>query len=465
MYYKLKENLALRGWEKLNTGVLNSKTGNVHFLPKEAYAALLKCNGLWSSDFFLFTAKDRAYFAGLEQAGLVEAYEKQPEPLTKEQSYKQYGNRFIRQVHWSITGRCNYRCRHCYMSAPIGKLGELTLEQCKTIIDGFVDCGIFKVSLTGGEALVHPHFWEIVKYLLANHIQIVQIYSNGFLINESFFAKCAELGIKPEIALSFDGTDGQHEWLRNVPAAEEHLERALQLCQKHGFSTFVEYCLHKGNAHCLRDSINYLDKHGVGGFKLGGLMVKGEGEALAELALSNEELWQTIIDYLPSYKVDQPKMRLMLQGVVLHNGKYTITQCKNVKEANFANYCVCGHARNVMHITAEGKALPCIPFTNAVGLIDKFPNVVELGLKKVLSDSYYMHTTALTLKDYVEHNRECAACSHLLKCAGGCRGLAADQHNAVDCYAKDNAQCYFYKQGVYDKLVDALARCNVAAKS
>ena len=34
-------------------------------------------------------------------------------------------NRFVRTAHWSITGKCNYRCRHCYMSAPDAKLGEI----------------------------------------------------------------------------------------------------------------------------------------------------------------------------------------------------------------------------------------------------------------------------------------------------------------------------------------------------
>lgn len=452
MYYKLKQHLVLRGWEKLNTGVVDTLTGRTKFLPKDLYRTLLKCNGLFSSDFMLFNDKDRANFVALEQQGLVEGFIEQQKPLRKEQEYKQFNNRYIASAHWSITGRCNYRCRHCYMNAPTGKLGELTLEQCKTIIDGFARCGIYSVSLTGGEPLIHPHFWEIVEYLVNKKICITQIYSNGFLINEAFFEKCSELGVKPEIALSFDGTEGQHEWLRNVPDARMHLERALRLCQKYGFSTFVEYCLHKGNRHCVRDSINYLDKFGVHNFKLYSLMVKGEGVNLAAYALSDAEIWDTVMQYLSYYKADRPKMIVMLQGLVLKQGKYACAYCKHVPKAGIDNYCICGHARNYMHIEASGRALPCNPITNAEQLVAKFPNLLETSMEKVLSDSFYMEAIGLTLKDFVEHNQECASCPHILNCVGGCRGIAASMSGVDHYYAKDESVCYIFKQGIHEKV-------------
>ncbi|WP_289466325.1 radical SAM protein, partial [Klebsiella pneumoniae] len=70
--------------------------------------------------------------------------------------------RYIRTAHWSITGRCNYRCKHCYMSAPDAKLGELSHETIMSIVQQLIDCGIYQVSLTGGEPLVRKDFMEIV---------------------------------------------------------------------------------------------------------------------------------------------------------------------------------------------------------------------------------------------------------------------------------------------------------------
>ena len=43
--------------------------------------------------------------------------------LLEEQRYHAYPARYRRNVHWSITGTCNLRCRHCFMSAPHAKHG------------------------------------------------------------------------------------------------------------------------------------------------------------------------------------------------------------------------------------------------------------------------------------------------------------------------------------------------------
>ncbi len=72
------------------------------------------------------------------------------EGLAPDQEYRQYQNRFIRTAHWSITGKCNYKCRHCYMSAPEAKYGELSHETIMDIIGQLEECGVMSVTLTGG---------------------------------------------------------------------------------------------------------------------------------------------------------------------------------------------------------------------------------------------------------------------------------------------------------------------------
>ena len=65
----------------------------------------------------------------------------------------------------SITGRCNYRCKHCYLSAPSAKLGELPHETMLEIIEQLAACGVQQVSLTGGEPLVRGDWWQLVDAL------------------------------------------------------------------------------------------------------------------------------------------------------------------------------------------------------------------------------------------------------------------------------------------------------------
>ena len=54
----------------------------------------------------------------------------------------------IEGVLFSITGRCNMRCRHCYMGAPEGQ-GELSLENMQRILDALCVSGATQISLTG----------------------------------------------------------------------------------------------------------------------------------------------------------------------------------------------------------------------------------------------------------------------------------------------------------------------------
>lgn len=82
------------------------------------------------------------------------------EPLSEAQKYRYFDRTYIAFVHWAITGKCNYRCKHCFMYAPQAKFPEPTMEECRTIIRGMQDAGVRSIALTGGEPLVRSDFWS-----------------------------------------------------------------------------------------------------------------------------------------------------------------------------------------------------------------------------------------------------------------------------------------------------------------
>ena len=41
----------------------------------------------------------------------------------------------MRSVHWSITGKCNFQCRHCLVSASSAYHPELPLSDCLHIVE------------------------------------------------------------------------------------------------------------------------------------------------------------------------------------------------------------------------------------------------------------------------------------------------------------------------------------------
>ena len=186
----------------------------------------------------------------LVKDGLIEV-SSSASPLRPEQYYKYYHNRYVERVFWSVTGRCNFRCRHCYMDAPDAALGELSTEEAFDLIDQMAECGVQNVDITGGEPFVRKDFWQLVDRILSHKMVINQVYTNGWLLDDSILDKFESRGLKPEFSISFDGV-GWHDWMRGVPGAEEAALRAFDLCKKRGFYATASVCIHRGNVFCRR---------------------------------------------------------------------------------------------------------------------------------------------------------------------------------------------------------------------
>ena len=495
MYYKLKDDLRLRGWELLPTGVVRCLSGDVEFLPPAVYRALQKACGFLPADSALFSPEEREMLAELCQAEILEKSE-MPAPLSQVQKYRAYPNRFLYAVHWSITGNCNCRCRHCYMSAPTRmdalvraslkglahasqaprreasplagdapslrppskKIDEPSLDDCLDIVRQMEAAGVRTVSLTGGEALIRRDFFTIVDALLEADILITTVMSNGLLINEKTLDEFERRGIKPEFNMSFDGV-GCHDWLRGIDGVEKAVRRAFALCKERGFPTGAEYCLHKGNLSALRESVKLLGELGCQTLKVNRLSLEGEGVNIADKALTREEEYQAYLDYIPQFYEDGAPLCLMLSGFFRSSGQddYTIPFAKNLEEEDCDNYCLCGHARSHMYITPDGYMVPCIPMGSAEGGRRHFPNLKTTSLNAALQDSYYMDFIDMRLRDYFTHNPGCASCPYKNRCASGCRGRVAATGDGEDLLARDEDTCAFFRQGWYQKVMDLRA--------
>ena len=84
-------------------------------------------------------------------------------------------------VHWEITDACNLSCIHCYLPKV---RSFVTLSRARMLIDAFERHGVLTVSLSGGEALLHPDFVSIYTELKRRGF-LVSVFTNGTLIKEA----------------------------------------------------------------------------------------------------------------------------------------------------------------------------------------------------------------------------------------------------------------------------------------
>ncbi len=73
--------------------------------------------------------------------------------------------RFIANVDLAITGRCMFRCEHCYASEALLKKDIVSVDQWKGIIDGFQQVGVGVFGFVGGEPLLRfDDMLELCEY-------------------------------------------------------------------------------------------------------------------------------------------------------------------------------------------------------------------------------------------------------------------------------------------------------------
>ena len=460
MFYKLKSDYMLRGWKLLPTGVINRETREYNFLPGKKFAVLKLCNGLFDSDSILFDDDQRKIMEELRQDGYVEANDT-PSPLEIVQEYKFYDNRFIESAHWAITGKCNCKCRHCYMSAPKHKDEEFTKAQCMEIIAQMVACGVQSVSLSGGEALIRKDFWEIVDALVAADIKINTIMSNGLLINEKFIAELEKRNLKPSFQISFDGVDGCHDWIRGVEGAERLATRAIKLLREKNFNVICAYGLHKGNIHALRDTVKKLAALDVKVLRIAPISEDGEALGMSDKILSNDELFTAIIDYIPQYIADGAPIRASFMGAFdgISATEYSISMAKAPEGVNIDKNSVCRQVRNSIHIEFDGFVMPC----PAMGFNDDgkkhFSTIFDKPLKELFNEGAYMDFIDTRLGDYFKANPQCAACEYKNRCSSGCRGNAMAANGKL--LSVDKVACTFFKGGYYNKVLELAEKLNL----
>ncbi|QCU89249.1 GTP 3',8-cyclase MoaA [Thiomicrorhabdus sediminis] len=75
-------------------------------------------------------------------------------------------NRKIEYIRVSVTDKCNYRCGYCMPEQGVHPDGThkeyLSYDELSRIIKAFVDLGVAKVRITGGEPLVRKNLADLV---------------------------------------------------------------------------------------------------------------------------------------------------------------------------------------------------------------------------------------------------------------------------------------------------------------
>ena len=93
--------------------------------------------------------------------------------------------REINYLRISVTDLCNLRCQYCMPGTGVCKLEHddvLTIEEFYEIAKAFVELGVKKIRITGGEPLVKNGIVELVEKIASLGLDDLAMTTNGLLL-------------------------------------------------------------------------------------------------------------------------------------------------------------------------------------------------------------------------------------------------------------------------------------------
>jgi mycofactocin radical SAM maturase len=86
-------------------------------------------------------------------------------------------------ITWEITRKCNLKCVHCLSAGPVASAGELSFEECKSIVDQLALLKVFEINFGGGEPLLQEYFLPLLRYIHGKAI-VTCVSTNGTVLTD-----------------------------------------------------------------------------------------------------------------------------------------------------------------------------------------------------------------------------------------------------------------------------------------
>jgi cyclic pyranopterin phosphate synthase len=158
----------------------------------------------------------------------------------------------------SLTDACNLRCMYCMpnekvLVTPSAKL--MQVDEIENMAKNFVELGVKKIRLTGGEPLLRKDAKQIIKKLSNLPIELT-ISTNAVLVNQ-YIDTFLNANIR-SVNVSLDTLNADEFFAITKRGDFQKIMQNIQLLLSHNFKVKVNMVVMKGiNEHAVLDFINW----------------------------------------------------------------------------------------------------------------------------------------------------------------------------------------------------------------
>ena len=205
-------------------------------------------------------------------------------------------------VCWNITSRCNENCQFCYR---IMCSKENTYEQNNTILDVLVKLKIDRITWTGGECLLYPHLFDLMKKAHYNNIKN-NIITNGRALTYNIIDEIEEY--TDYITFSLDALDDNvNNCLGRGIEHGKHIIELLDYLKNKNIKIKLNSIVTKKNINNIKEVASIVNNYKIQRWKLFKFIsLRGNSiENKEEFDVKNE-VYEKLINEIRNQKINCP---------------------------------------------------------------------------------------------------------------------------------------------------------------
>ncbi len=327
-----------------------------------------------------------------------------------------YKQNVLYRFHIDITGRCNFRCVHCYHTFERYSADEISLEDFEILFEKLYKMGVFVITISGGEPFLRKDLLEILK-LGKKYGFVFQILTNGYLIDEEMIKELIDNNVS-KVSFSYYGSDESHKIITGNSHSRKRLMKVIDLCIKYHMPYELKFILLQSNINDFDEYVQLCKRLGIRPLFEPSLIPKLDGDN------SN---FKEKLDYDTYKEFMKNHLEYFYDGSDLT--QYS-DKCINCSAGRYGLYC--DHAGNVY---------PCVSYREYLGKVEDVDDIWNNSkvLKNIRDRSY---SQFLTFNKF----SFCKYCYQI------CPGLSlCENGNSLECYNSGCMVAQVIESVIYEK--------------
>lgn len=259
------------------------------------------------------------------------------------------GHPLISALQLEISTKCNERCIHCYIPNSKKDSGiNMPFDLFTKIVDEFASLGGIHITLSGGEAFLHPQISDMLFYCRKKDLKIT-ILSNLINIKDSDISAIKETNVSL-IQVSLYSMNAEiHDMITTIPGSFVKTKMAIERLVNANVPVQISCPLMKANKDGYRDVLLYAQS----------LKIKAYTDyiMMAQSDLNTSNL---------NNRLSLKETEIVLRDIIKYDEDYKllldIPDSEPLKEFDIERYMkqpVCGVGYDNCCVSANGDVYPC----------------------------------------------------------------------------------------------------------